>query len=55
MRPPRIRAGEPSRLRRMMLNKLPAYQDPNGKKRSPRMKRQKCSCRFDYFLNVLTA
>lgn len=44
-----------SRLRRMVLNKLRAYQDPDGKKRSLRMKRKKCSWRFDYFLKVLTA
>ena len=44
-----------SRLRRMVLNKLRAYQDSDGKKRSLRMKRKKCSWRFDYFLEVLTA
>ena len=44
-----------SRLRRMVLNKLRAYQDTDGKKRSLRMKRKKCSWRFDYFLEVLTA
>jgi predicted transposase YbfD/YdcC len=44
-----------SRLRRMVLNKLRAYQDPDGKKRSLRMKRKMCSWRFDHFLEVLTA
>ena len=44
-----------SRLRRMVLNKLRAYQDPDGKKRSLRMKRKMCSWKFDYFLKVLTA
>lgn len=44
-----------SRLRRMVLNKLRAYQDPSGKKHSLRMKRKKCGWSFDYFLKVLTA
>lgn len=44
-----------SRLRRMVLNKLRAYQDPSGKKHSLRMKRKKCGWSFEYFLKVLTA
>jgi predicted transposase YbfD/YdcC len=44
-----------SRLRRMALNKLRAYQDPSGKKPSLRMKRKKCGWSFEYFLKVLTA
>jgi len=44
-----------SRLRRMVLNKLRAYQDPDGKKRSLRMKRKMCSWTFAHFLEVLTA
>jgi len=42
-----------ARLRRMALNKLRAYQDPSGKKRSLRMKRKLCGWNFDYFLKVL--
>jgi len=42
-----------SRLRRMVLNKLRAYQDPSGKKPSLRMKRKKCGWSFEYFLRVL--
>ena len=44
-----------SRLRRMVLNKLRAYQDSDGKKRSLRMKRKMCSWSFAHFLKVLTA
>jgi predicted transposase YbfD/YdcC len=44
-----------SRLRRMVLNKLRAYEDRSGKKPSVRMKRKKCGWSFDYFLKVLTA
>jgi predicted transposase YbfD/YdcC len=44
-----------SRLRRMVLNKLRAYEDPSGKKPSVRMKRKKCGWSFDYFLKVLMA
>ncbi len=44
-----------ARVRRMVLNKLRAYQEPSGKKHSLRMKRKMCSWRFDYFLTVLTA
>jgi predicted transposase YbfD/YdcC len=44
-----------SRLRRMVLNKLRAYQPPDGKKRSLRMKRKMCTWSFAHFLEVLTA
>jgi predicted transposase YbfD/YdcC len=44
-----------SRLRRAVLNKLRAFQDPSGRKLSVRLKRKKCSWRFDYFLKVLMA
>ena len=44
-----------SRLRRMVLNKLRAYEDRSGKKPSVRMKRKKCGWSFDYFLKVVTA
>jgi predicted transposase YbfD/YdcC len=44
-----------ARVRRMVLNKLRAYKDPDGKKYSLRMKRKMCGWRFDYFLKVLTA
>ena len=44
-----------SRLRRMVLNQLRAYEDPSGKKPSVRMKRKKCGWSFDYFLKVLMA
>jgi len=42
-------------LRRMVLNKLRAYEDPSGKKPSVRMKRKKCGWSFEYFLKVLMA
>lgn len=42
-----------SRLRRIVLNKLQAFQDPSGKKHSLRIKRKKCGWRFDYFLLAL--
>ena len=44
-----------SRLRRMVLNKLRAYEDPGGKKPSVRMKRKKCGWSFEYVLKVLAA
>ena len=44
-----------SRLRRMVLNKLRAYEDPSGKKPSVRMKRKKCGWSFAYFLKALMA
>jgi len=44
-----------SRLRRMVLNKLRAYEHPDGKKRSIRMKRKMCTWTFEHFLEVLTA
>jgi predicted transposase YbfD/YdcC len=44
-----------ARLRRMVLNKLRAYQDPTGRKPSLRMKRKLCCWSFEYFLKVLTA
>ncbi len=44
-----------ARVRRMVLNKLRAFQDPDGKIRSLRMKRKMCSWSFAYFLRVLTA
>jgi hypothetical protein len=54
----RIRAGHGaenfSRLRRMVLNKLRAFEDPSGRKPSLRMKRKKCGWSFPYFLRVLT-
>jgi predicted transposase YbfD/YdcC len=44
-----------ARLRRMVLNKLRAYVDPSGKKRSLRMKRKLCGWNFGYFMQVLAA
>jgi predicted transposase YbfD/YdcC len=44
-----------SRIRRMVLNKLRAYQNPADKKCSLRMKRKKCGWSFEYFLKVFTA
>jgi hypothetical protein len=44
-----------SRLRRMVLNKLRAYEDPSGKKPSVRMKRKKCGWSFAYVLKVRMA
>ena len=44
-----------SRLRRMVLNKLRAYEDPSGKKPSVRMNRKTCGWSFEYVLKVLAA
>jgi predicted transposase YbfD/YdcC len=44
-----------SRIRRLVLNKLRAYQNPEDKKCSLRMKRKKCGWNFAYFLKVFTA
>ncbi|MEI8197386.1 MAG: ISAs1 family transposase [Phycisphaerae bacterium] len=44
-----------SRIRRMVLNKLRAYQNPQDKKYSLRMKRKMCGWNFEYFLKVFTA
>jgi predicted transposase YbfD/YdcC len=44
-----------SRIRRLVLNKLRAYQNPEDKKYSLRMKRKMCGWNFEYFLKVFTA
>ena len=54
--PSRIRrdnaAENVSRLRRMVLNKLGAYEDPGGKKPSVRMNRKTCGWSFEYVLKL---